>query len=322
MLLLTFRDLAYRKVRFIVVTILGAVVFALLFVMTGLVNQFNLEPADTVEQFGADEWVLPEGVSAPFTSVSVMPAAALDTVRRHHEGAGGHHPVERRPGRSPRGGRAGRFRTGRARSAAGGRGPSSRRPRARWRSTARSTSRSAKEVTVAGAPFTVVGLTEATTVLAGIPFAYLDLPEAQMLAFTSATDVISSVLVAGDVGPLPAGLVSLASDDVVAQTLRNRSRVRSPRSISCGHCCGSWRRSSSAPSSTWALDRQRDFAVLKAVGRSTPRSPRQPRSAGRLDRAGRRRTRSDHPGVPRPAVPASGDRSCRAPSGSFRSWRW
>ena len=77
MLLLTFRDLVYRKTRFIVVTILGAVVFVLLFVMTGLVNQFNLEPAETVEQFGADEWAPPEGVSAPFTSVSVMPVAAL-----------------------------------------------------------------------------------------------------------------------------------------------------------------------------------------------------------------------------------------------------
>ena len=47
MILLTFRDLVYRKTRFIVVTVLGAVVFALLFVMTGLVNQFNLEPADS-----------------------------------------------------------------------------------------------------------------------------------------------------------------------------------------------------------------------------------------------------------------------------------
>ncbi len=49
MILLTFRDLVYRKTRFIVVTILGAVVFALLFVMTGLVEQFNLEPYDTVD---------------------------------------------------------------------------------------------------------------------------------------------------------------------------------------------------------------------------------------------------------------------------------
>ena len=37
--------------------------FALLFVMTGLVNQFNLEPVEAIEQFGADQWVLPEGDS-------------------------------------------------------------------------------------------------------------------------------------------------------------------------------------------------------------------------------------------------------------------
>lgn len=77
---LTFRDLVYRKTRFIVVAVLGAVVLALLFVMTGLVNQFNLEPAGTVAQFGAEEWVLPAGVSAPFTSVSVMRADVFDAV--------------------------------------------------------------------------------------------------------------------------------------------------------------------------------------------------------------------------------------------------
>jgi hypothetical protein len=41
MLLLTFRDLVYRRTRFLVVVVLGAVVFALLFVMTGIVEQFN-----------------------------------------------------------------------------------------------------------------------------------------------------------------------------------------------------------------------------------------------------------------------------------------
>ena len=62
-ILLTLRDLRFRAVRFVVVVLLGAVVFALLFVMTGLVEQFNLEPYDTVDAFGASTWVLPEGVS-------------------------------------------------------------------------------------------------------------------------------------------------------------------------------------------------------------------------------------------------------------------
>ena len=129
MILLTFRDLVYRKTRFIVVTVLGAVVFALLFVMTGLVNQFNLEPADTVEQFGADEWVLPEGVSAPFTSVSVMPAAALDAVDAETQVAGRDHPVERGRRRDARGGGARRLRARWTRGAAGrrGTGPGRRR---------------------------------------------------------------------------------------------------------------------------------------------------------------------------------------------------
>ena len=73
MILLTFRDLVYRKTRFIVVTVLGAVVFALLFVMTGLVEQFNREPYDTVDAFGASTWVTAEGISGPFTASSPIP---------------------------------------------------------------------------------------------------------------------------------------------------------------------------------------------------------------------------------------------------------
>lgn len=42
MILLTVRDLAHRRVRFVVIA-LSAVVFSLLFVMTGLVEQFNRE---------------------------------------------------------------------------------------------------------------------------------------------------------------------------------------------------------------------------------------------------------------------------------------
>lgn len=268
MILLTFRDLVYRKTRFIVVTVLGAVVFALLFVMTGLVNQFNLEPADTVEQFGADEWVLPEGVSAPFTSVSVMPAAALDAVdaatkspvviSRSSVAEGGEPEEVVLVGFEPDGLGAPQIVEGRAPADAG----------------EVSLDRSAgidvdAAVTLGGQPFTVVGLTEDTTVLAGIPFAYLTLPEAQLLAFTS-TEVISSVLVSGEFGPLPPGLVPLTSDEVVDQTLQpldgaiaSIDLVRALLWIVAAIIVG-------AVVYLSALDRQRDFAVLKAVG--TPNS--------------------------------------------------
>lgn len=266
MILLTFRDLVYRKTRFIVVTILGAVVFALLFVMTGLVNQFNLEPAEAVEQFGADEWVLPEGVTAPFTSVSVMPAAAYDAVD-----AATKSPVVISRSSVSDGGTPEEvvlvgFEAGGlgAPVIVDGRAPETDGEAALDETMGIDVD---AEITVSGEPFTVVGLTENTTVLAGIPFAYLVLPEAQVLAFTS-TDVISSVLVAGELGPLPEGLNSLPSDEVVDQTLQplegaiaSIDLVRVLLWIVAAIIVG-------AVVYLSALDRQRDFAVLKAVGAS------------------------------------------------------
>ncbi len=268
MILLTFRDLVYRKTRFIVVTVLGAVVFALLFVMTGLVNQFNLEPADTVEQFGADQWVLPEGLSAPFTSVSVMPVAAFDAVD-----AGTKSPVvitrssvAQGDGGTPEEVVLVGFEPGGlgAPQVVEGRAPQAKGEVALDRTLGIGIG---TEITVSSEPSTVVGLTRATTVLAGIPFAYLVLPEAQMLAFTS-TDVISSVLVSGELGPLPDGLTSLSSDDVVAQTLQplegaiaSIDLVRALLWVVAAIIVG-------AVVYLSALDRQRDFAVLKAVGAS------------------------------------------------------
>ncbi len=247
MILLTFRDLVYRKTRFIVVTLLGAVVFALLFVMTGLVNQFNLEPSETVEQFGADQWVLPDGVSAPFTSVSVMPVTAFDAVdaatkspvviTRSSVSDGGSPEEVVLVGFVPDGLGAPQVVEGRAPAAEG--------EVALDRTLEIGVG---SDITVSGESFTVVGLTEKTTVLAGIPFAYLTLPEAQVLAFTS-TEVISSVIVSGDVGPLPPGSSRCRPTPWWPRRC-NRWKGRSRRSTWCGRCCGSSRRSSSVPSST------------------------------------------------------------------------
>ncbi len=264
MLLLTFRDLVYRKTRFVVVTVLGAVVFALLFVMTGLVNQFNLEPAETVEQFGADDWVLPEGASAPFTSVSVMPAAVLDAVDAATKSAvvitrssaawDGDAQEVVLVGFEPGGLGAPQVVDGRV-------------PETEGEATADRTLGIdvGEEISVGGAPVTVVGVTESTTVLAGIPFVYLTLPEAQVVAFTT-TEVISSVLVAGDLGSLPPGLISMPSDEVVSETLEpldgaiaSIDLVRALLWIVAAIIVG-------AVVYLSALDRQRDFAVLKAVG--------------------------------------------------------
>ncbi len=66
-LLMTLRDLQYRARRVALVTVLVAPVLTLLYLMTGLVNHLQNEPANAVDGIGADHWVVADGVSGPFT---------------------------------------------------------------------------------------------------------------------------------------------------------------------------------------------------------------------------------------------------------------
>lgn len=263
-ILLTLRDLAHRSVRFVVVTLLGAVVFALLFVMTGLVEQFNREPYDAVDAIGADAWVLPDGVSGPFTAAPTLPASALAEVDADrvapivaarsslvHEqeseevvllgveiGGVGMPAVD--DGRAPGG--PGEIVVDASLGIDVG-----------------------EDVLVAGAPFVVVGHSDDTTILAGIPFVFMSTPEAQTIVFRS-TDVISAILVAGEVRSLPAATRAISADDVATDTLApldgaiaSVDLVRALLWIVAGIIIG-------AVVYLSALERQRDFAVLKAMG--------------------------------------------------------
>ena len=72
MWLLTLRDLTHRAARFVVVILATAVVFTLLFLMTGLVEQFNQEPFLSVDAISDENWVVPAGVSGPVTATSTL----------------------------------------------------------------------------------------------------------------------------------------------------------------------------------------------------------------------------------------------------------
>lgn len=264
MILLTFRDLSYRIVRFVVVSLLGAVVFALLFVMTGLVEQFNQEPHLATEAMGASAWVLPEGVSGPFTATPSLPVetvAATDADRvapvvaaRSSLVSGsigeevvviGHNPDDL--GAPP-------VSEGRGVAGAG-------------EAVVDDTLEVAvgDEVKIGGQSFTVVGRSSDTTILAGLPFVFMSTPDAQQLVFRS-TDVISAVLVDGEVRSLPDGTVAIPVDEVAQDTLNpldgaiaSIDLVRALLWVVAAIIIG-------AVVYLSALERQRDFAVLKAVG--------------------------------------------------------
>lgn len=266
MLLLTFRDLVYRRTRFVVVIVLGAVVFALLFVMTGLVEQFNLEPADTVDAIGADTWVLPEGVTGPFTALSAVPAAAAHLVVAENSApvVTSRSSVIDEPGaeavevillgHEPGGLGSPPTIDGRAATAPG-------------EVVIDETLDLAvgDEITMVGQPFTVVGESERTTLLAGIPLAFVVLSDAQQLTF-GADDVISGVLVEGEPTSIPPGAKTMSADEVAQSVLdplegaiASIDLVRALLWIVAAIIVG-------AVVYLSALERQRDFAVLKAVG--------------------------------------------------------
>ncbi len=264
MILLTFRDLQHRAMRFLVVIVLGALIFALLFVMTGMVEQFNREPVDTVNGFGASTWVLPEGISGPFTASSTIAAGtALEVVGeratpaiiarsslRHNEttdavilvghvqgGLGAPRTSEGRPAQSP-----GEIVLDDSTGAEVG-----------------------DPVAVAGGSFTVVGLSRKTTLLAGMPVVFMTLADAQELVFQT-DQVVSVVLVEGEPTSLPAGVVAVPSAVVAADTLEplegavaSVDLVRALLWMVAAVIIG-------AVVYLSALERVRDFAVLKAMG--------------------------------------------------------
>jgi putative ABC transport system permease protein len=80
MWLVGFRDLVWRRRRFVVATLAAALVFAITLVLSGLTASLRKETTSTVKAIGADAWVLPAGVSGAFTSTETMPASLAATV--------------------------------------------------------------------------------------------------------------------------------------------------------------------------------------------------------------------------------------------------
>jgi putative ABC transport system permease protein len=80
MWLVGFRDLIWRRRRFFVATLAAALVFAITLVLSGLTASLRKETSSTVKAIGADAWVVPRGVSGAFTSTETMPASFATTI--------------------------------------------------------------------------------------------------------------------------------------------------------------------------------------------------------------------------------------------------
>lgn len=81
MLVAAWRDLQWRRRRFLIAVSGTALVFAMTLVLAGLSHAFVVEVDRTLAVVGADRWVVAPGATSPFNSSQVLDASALPQVR-------------------------------------------------------------------------------------------------------------------------------------------------------------------------------------------------------------------------------------------------
>ena len=80
MIRISLRDLQWRRRRFVIVVLVASLAFGLALVMTGVTNQLSNEGTNTIALFGADQWVVAEGVKGPFTTSQLIDQDLSDAI--------------------------------------------------------------------------------------------------------------------------------------------------------------------------------------------------------------------------------------------------
>jgi putative ABC transport system permease protein len=266
-LLLTLRDLQYRAARFGAVVLGTSVVLTLLFLMTGLTEQFHREPRDTVASFDADGWLLRDGASGAFTSAATMPADVATLV----QGAAAAPVVVARHSLTEAGGRTDIVVVGFERGRLG-------EPELRTGRLPRGPGEVAIDdasglhvgdvARIGDRRYEVTGTTDRRTMFAGMPLVFMELTSAQELLYRGA-DLATAVVLDGTPTSTPDGFTVVDPATVTEDALRPLERsissvnlIRVLLWLVAGLIIGTMTYLS-------ALERRRDVAVLKAVGAST-----------------------------------------------------
>lgn len=78
---LSARDLQFRLRRFLIAIAVTALVFAIAVAIDGIKQTIGSEPASLVRSFSADVWVVPQGSTGVFTTTALLPAGVVDELR-------------------------------------------------------------------------------------------------------------------------------------------------------------------------------------------------------------------------------------------------
>jgi putative ABC transport system permease protein len=76
------RDLQWRRRRFLIGVLAAGLVFALALVITGISQSFHNEVWRTINTIDADEWVVSQKASGPFTATTLLPESYAEDLAR------------------------------------------------------------------------------------------------------------------------------------------------------------------------------------------------------------------------------------------------
>jgi putative ABC transport system permease protein len=269
-LAITIADLRHRLRQFLIAVVGAGVVFALALLLTGMAAGFSKEIGRTVASTGADTWVVPDGGSGPFTSSlaiagsTVARVAALDGVE-HADGMVNSLQTALKPA-----GQRERVMMVGTDAASGVRLAEGRAVRSAYEAVVdrRLDLSVGDSFVLGGRSFVVVGVVDGMSLFGGSPDVLIDLAAAQAVLFEG-QDLVTAVAVRGTPRGVPAGLTAMTRDEVEADSLGPMkdavASVDNSRLLM-------WAIAIiivAALVYVSALQRTRDFAVMKAVGAST-----------------------------------------------------
>ena len=264
------RDLQWRRRRLVISTLGTSLVFTMALVLAGLAGSFGVEADNALRAAGADAWVVHANTPGPFTAGLPVPGAAVANVGRLPgvKEAGGFIYAQQAIGSGTQPTDANLFGTDSRR--VGTPVPSQgRQPRSDSEAMIDDTLPYSigDHIIVGAKAFRVTGLLRGSTLLSGTPNVFVTLRAAQRLLL-GGQPLVTAVLTKGTPATTPAGLKVLSLDQVRADMTRPLAKAQQVVAfieiflwLIAACIIGSVVYVS-------ALEKTRDFAVIKATGGS------------------------------------------------------
>ena len=274
MVAVTFADLWFRARQFLIAVIGVGLVLAVALAVTGLADGFHSEIENFVDSVGASSWVMSKAAQGRVTPFAAFPASDVAAVA-HEQGVRQASPfvfagsqvlrvndstspvTVNLVGVAPKGLGAPQVVSGQGISGPGQAVVDSK-----------VTTQLGSTVVVGAHHFTVVGVVDGATMLGGVPLVYMPVSSVDQIV-AGGKPLVTAVAVRGTPAHVPPGLVVLAPSTVVTDTM---GQLKSAVSSIDNTRWLMWIIAAvivAAMLYVAALERKRDFAVLKALGSSS-----------------------------------------------------